>query len=70
MIVLILNSFERGHSQNDAAKIQYKSEKIDIKRLKYVKKQTIGCLNQVFDTKMRKIQAFFVILHPKTKMSS
>ena len=50
MIVLILNSFERGHSQNDAA--------------------TIGCLNQVFDTKMRKIQAFFVILHPKTKMSS
>ncbi len=30
MIVLILNSFERGHSQNDDAKIQYKSEKIDI----------------------------------------
>ena len=30
MIVLILNSFERGHSYNDAAKIQYKLEKIDI----------------------------------------
>jgi hypothetical protein len=30
MIVLILNSFERGHSQNDTAKIQYKLEKIDI----------------------------------------
>ena len=30
MIVLIFNSFKRGHSQNDDAKIQYKSKKIDI----------------------------------------
>ena len=29
MIVLILNSFERGHSHNDTAKIQYKLEKLD-----------------------------------------
>ena len=30
MIVLILNSFERGHSPSDDAKIQYKLEKTDI----------------------------------------
>lgn len=30
MIVLILNSFESSHSHNDAAKIQYKLEKLDI----------------------------------------
>ena len=54
---------------NDA-KIHYLLEKSNIDRLIFVKFRGNDCINQVFDTKMRKIQAFFVILHPKTKMSS